>query len=60
MLSGERDVRIVAPALGLEFRGYFDLRFSSQGGGYGMVLTQFGGADSGRTWMLLYHDGEPG
>jgi PKD repeat protein len=54
-LSGERDVRIVAPALGLEFRGYVDLSSSSYA--FDMVLTQFGGADHGRIWTLFYDDG---
>jgi hypothetical protein len=63
VLSGERDIWIVVPSLGLEFRGYIDLSRSVYNpDGFTsiappMVLTQFGGADNGRTWTLNYDDG---
>jgi hypothetical protein len=55
VLSGERDIRIVVPSLGLEFRGYIDM--SAGIGRSSMILTQFGGADNGRTWTLRYDEG---
>jgi hypothetical protein len=63
VLGGDRDIRIVVPSLGLEFRGYIDLSrsvYNPNGFTFiapSMVLTQFGGADNGRTWTLTYDDG---
>jgi hypothetical protein len=54
VMSGERDVHIVAPKLGLEFRGYIVMSSPFAGR---MILTQSGGADDGRTWTLIYDDG---
>jgi hypothetical protein len=63
-LSGERDIRIAAPDLGLQFRGYLDLHqlvLTPQGGytmsGGRLVLTQSGGTDDGRVWTLSYAEG---
>jgi len=60
-LSGERNVRIVAPAAGLEFVGYLDLRdagpYRSRWVGWRLVVTQHGGADDGLLRMLIYDDG---
>jgi hypothetical protein len=52
-LSGERDIRIVFPSIGVEFRGTVVLtRFGGQ-----ILLTQFGGPDDGFRWTLNYDDG---
>jgi len=53
-LSGERDVHIRAPELGVEFRGYVDLSVPNQPT---MKVTQTGGPDHGRVWTLHYDDG---
>ena len=53
-LSGERDVHIRAPELGLEFRGHVELLNPTQAI---MIVTQTGGPDHGRVWTLHYDDG---
>ena len=55
-LSGERDIRIVVPALGLEFRGYLDMT-KLKSNDPPMTLTQFGGAHNGKVRTLFYDDG---
>ena len=63
VLSGDRDIRIVVPSLGLEFRGHLDMSTSvfSPGGATivspPMTVTQFGGAHDGKVWTLRYDDG---
>jgi hypothetical protein len=52
-LSGERDIRIVFPSIGVEFRGTVVLTLFAER----MILTQFGGPGDGRTWTLTYDDG---
>jgi hypothetical protein len=56
MLSGERDVHIVVPQLGIEFRGSLDLT-GEWSGKWKLILTQTGGLDHGRIWQLGYDDG---
>jgi PKD repeat protein len=49
-VSGQGDMQIAAPALGIEYRGRVVM-----GASYGdtrMILVQSGGADNGRTWTL--------
>jgi hypothetical protein len=53
-LQGERDIRIVLPAIGVEFRGSIIMTGIFEGR---MVLSQFGGAGNGRTYELGYDDG---
>jgi hypothetical protein len=55
-LSGERDVHIVVPALGIEFRGHFEL-VDEWSNLHRMILTQIRGPDHGRTWLYLWDDG---
>ena len=54
-LSGERDIRIVLPGSGIEFRGHIELTRSQDT--TRMILTQTGGPDHGRIWRLAYDDG---
>ena len=53
-LSGERDVHIRVPELGLEFRGHVNLLTPYTGV---MIVTQTGGPDHGHVWTLHYDDG---
>jgi hypothetical protein len=55
-LSGERDIHVVVPALGAEFRGHFEL-VDWWSNLHRMVLTQIGGPDQGRTWIYQWDDG---
>jgi hypothetical protein len=55
-LSGERDIHIVIPELGLEFRGHVELAAQSTFR-WRMIVTQTGGAGHGTTWTLQYDDG---
>lgn len=54
-LSGDHDVRIVLPDLGIEFRGSVEL---SSHRGSRMTLIEVGGPHDGRRWTLGYNDGE--
>jgi hypothetical protein len=49
-LSGERDIRVVIPTLGVEFRGH--VAYPTQGVIAQLIVTQIGGAENGRTWTL--------
>jgi hypothetical protein len=63
VLSGDRDILITVDSLGLEFRGSIDMSTGSMtpsGAGWilpSVTLTQRGGPDDGRVWVLKYDDG---
>jgi len=51
-LSGDAGVRVTLPDAGIEFRGTLDVTTYPET----MTLVQYGGTDSGRTWVLRLHD----
>jgi len=51
VVSGDGDIRVTIPALGIEYRG--KLTLTASWSDVWLTVVQYGGADDGRTWRLF-------